>query len=71
MKTEKSLRIQLAQSKQYLDIHDVALMTNFSVSSIRRKIQDGLIKALQNTPRGKLLFAYDDVVKFIEGDGAR
>ena len=70
MNTEKSLRIQLAQSKNYLDINDVALMSNFSISSIRRKIQDGIIKAYQNVPNGKLLFKRSDVESFIE-NGAR
>ena len=69
MLEEKSLRIQLAQSKTYLDIKDVSLLSNFSISSIRRKIKDGVLKPFQSVPNGKLLFKRSQIESFIENGG--
>jgi len=70
MKTEESLRIQLAQVKKYLDIKDVALLTNFSVSSIRRKIHEGKLKPIQHGKHYKMIFRASDIEKWLE-DGTR
>ena len=64
------LRLQLAQTKSYLDITDVSLLTGYSASTIRRRIEEGRLKAFQNVPKGKLLFRKDNVQKWLEG-GAR
>ena len=69
MLEEKSLRIQLAQSKTYLDIKDVSLLSNYSISTIRRKIEDGIIKPFQSVPNGKLLFKRSQIESFIENGG--
>ena len=67
MNETQRLRVELAQAKKYLDITDVSLMSNKSISTIRRKISDGLIKAYQDVPNGKLLFKRIDVENWIEG----
>ena len=69
MLEEKSLRIQFAQSKTYLDIKDVSLLSNKSISTIRRKIEEGKLKALQDVPNGKLTFKRVDVEQWIENGG--
>ncbi len=61
------LRLKLAQTKSYLDITDVSLLTGYSVSTIRRRIEQGRLKALQNIPNGKLLFKKEDVDKWLKG----
>tara|TARA_Y100000034_G_C6626217_1_gene273175 strand:+ start:122 stop:337 length:216 start_codon:yes stop_codon:yes gene_type:complete len=67
MNETQRLRVELAQAKKYLDITDVSLMSNKSISTIRRKISDGLIKAYQDVPNGKLLFKRIDIENWIEG----
>ena len=64
------LRLELAQAKDYLDISDVALVSGYSISTIMRRIETGHLKALQDVPKGKLLFKKDNVQKWLE-DGAR
>jgi len=66
MNDEKSLRIKLAQTKKYLDIKDVSLLTNFSISSLRRKISEGKLKPIQDVPNGKLLFKKSNIEKWLE-----
>ena len=66
MRTEEELRTQLAQVKKYLDIKEAALLSNFSVSSIRRRVKDGALKPFQSVPRGKLLFKRSQIESFIE-----
>lgn len=63
------LRLQLAKSKEYLDITDVILLSGLSSSTIRRRISEGVLKAYQSVPNGKLLFAKDSIDKFIRGGG--
>ena len=50
------LRLKLAKEKEYLDIKDVSVLSNLSVSTIRRRIEDGILKPIQDVPNGKLLF---------------
>ena len=59
-------RIELAKSKQYLTINDVMFLSGYSPSTIRRRIEKGQLKALQNVKRGKLLFKKEDVEKWLE-----
>ena len=63
-------RIELAKSKQYLTINDVMFLSGYSPSTIRRRIEKGQLKALQNVKRGKLLFKKEDVDRWLE-NGAR
>ena len=58
------LRIELANSKPYLDIMDVSLLSNKSISTIRRKISEGILKSYQDVPKGKLLFKRSDIFNF-------
>ena len=55
------LRLKLAKEKEYLDIKDVSLLSNFSVSTIRRRIEQGILKPIQDVPNGKLLFKRSNV----------
>ena len=64
------LRIELANSKPYLDILDVSLLCGYSTQTIRRRVKEGRLKALQNIPNGKLLFKRQDIESWLE-NGAR
>lgn len=61
------LRLQLAQSKSYLDITDVSLLSGFSASLIRARVRSKHLKAIQNVPNGKLLFKKEDVDRWLSG----
>ena len=41
-------------------------LSGYSPSTIRRRIEKGQLKALQNVKRGKLLFKKEDVEKWLE-----
>ena len=60
------LKMKLAETKPYLDIQDVALLSGYSISTIRRKIEDGLIKKRQNVANGKLLFKRADIESWLD-----
>ena len=60
------LRLELAKSKEYLDITDVQLLSGYSVSTIRRRIEEGKLKEFQNVPKGKILFKKESVQKWLE-----
>ena len=47
------LKLQLAQSKSYLDMKDVMIMTGYSYSTIQRRIEDGVLKSIQHTKGGQ------------------
>ena len=55
------LRLKLAKEKEYLDIKDVSLLSNLSISTIRRRIEQGILKPIQDVPNGKLLFKRSNV----------
>ena len=59
-------RIELAKSKEYLDISDVQLLSGYSPSTIRRRVDEGKLKAYQNVPKGKLLFKRENVQRWLE-----
>ena len=63
-------RLELIKTKSYLDINDVMILTGYSPSTIRRRISEGKLKALQNIPKGKLLFKRVDIESWLE-NGAR
>ena len=60
---EKKLRLKLklAKEKEYLDIKDVSVLSNLSISTIRRRIEQGVLKPIQDVPNGKLLFKRSNV----------
>tara|TARA_Y100001970_G_scaffold281578_1_gene392666 strand:+ start:1033 stop:1236 length:204 start_codon:yes stop_codon:yes gene_type:complete len=60
------LRMELVDSKKYLSILDVALLSGYSISTIRRRIDEGKLKAIQNVPKGKLLFKKSNVEQWLE-----
>ena len=67
MKTEESLRIELAQVKKYINMKELMMLTSYSKTSLRRKISEGKLKPIQDVPNGKLLFKSSDVKRWIEG----
>jgi len=62
----KAKQIELAKTKPYLDIMDVVLISGYSISTIRRRIDEGKLKAIQNVPKGKLLFKKSSVEQWLE-----
>ena len=60
------LKIELAKSKPYLDILDVALLSGYSISTIRRRCEEGALQYLQNVPKGKLLFKKEHIENWLE-----
>ena len=59
-------RLELAKSKEYLDISDVQLLSGYSPSTIRRRVDEGKLKAYQNVPKGKLLFKRENEQRWLE-----
>ena len=59
-------RLELAKSKEYLDISDVQLLSGYSPSTIRRRVDEGKLIAYQNVPKGKLLFKRENVQRWLE-----
>ena len=49
------------KEKEYLDIKDVSVLSGFSISTIRRRIEEGVLKPIQEVPNGKLLFKRTNV----------
>ena len=60
---------ELIKSKSYLDLHDVSILTGFSISTLRNRVRDGKLKAIQSVPRGKLLFLRKEVDIFLQSGG--
>ena len=71
-KSEESmkLRLQLAQSKSYLDMKDLMLLTGYSYSTLKRRIESGSLKAIQEIKGGKLLFSKEQIELWLK-QGAR
>ena len=61
------LKIELAKSKDYLDMHDVILISNLSMSTVHRRINEGFLNPLQQVAYGKLLFTKIEVKRWLEG----
>ena len=59
-------KVELASTRKYLDIQDVSLLANKSISTIRRKMELGILKPYQDGARGKLLFLRSQVESWIE-----
>ena len=61
------LKRELAKSKEYLDITDVTLLTGYSASTIRRRIEEGRLKCMQNIPNAKILMTRKMVEEWLNG----
>ena len=61
------LQVELANAKPFLSIQDVALLSGYSISSIRRKMDLGQIRYIQDVPKGKLLFRRADIFGWLDG----
>ena len=59
-------RLELIKTKAYLDMYDVMILTGYSPSTIRRRIAEGKLKALQNVPKGKLLFKKEMIENWLD-----
>ena len=70
-KKEKTLTMmmKIAEAKAYWDINDVMLHTGLSISTIRRRTEEGRLKALRGSPNGKLLFKKEDIQAWLERGG--
>ena len=60
---------ELIKSKSYLDLKDVSILTGFSISTLRKRVAEGRLKAIQSVQRGKLLFARSEVDSFLQSGG--
>ena len=75
---DRVTRLQLAQTKEYLDIEDVSLITGFSLSTLHRRVKEAKkqydvpnrLKPIQKAPHHKLLFKKQVVQDWID-NGAR
>ena len=75
---ESLLRLQLAQTKEYLDIRDVSLITGFSLSTLHRRVKDAKrhsnlpnkLQPIQKAPHYNLLFKKEVVRNWID-NGAK
>ena len=63
------MRMQLIEQKSYWDIKDVAIKTGLSIATIRRRLKDGLIRKMQTTTGGKLLFKPSHILEWLENGG--
>lgn len=57
--------IQDKISNRWINIHEVSSMTSTSLSTIRRSVNSGNLKASKKT--GKLLFKISDVERWLNG----
>ena len=59
-------------SKPYLAIHELAMLTPWTVEAIRAKLRRGELRLgehyFQETHRGRLIFKWDAIVGYIEGE---
>ena len=59
-------KLELAKAKEFLNIQDVALLSNLSISTIRRNIAEGKLKTIdREDPRQKYTFKKKDVISWI------
>ena len=59
-------RLELVKQKEYLNMSDVQLLTGYSYSTIRRRIDEGKLKAYQNSPKAKILLKKQNVIDWME-----
>ena len=64
---DKENKIRLAQAKTYIDINELSLISGYSLSSLRRYLQDGSLKSTTRGTRCKKLFSHSQVDKFLNG----
>ena len=65
-KKKLRLKLKLAKEKEYLDIKDVSVLSNLSISTIRRRIEQGVLKPIQDVPNGKLLFKKSSIEGWLQ-----
>ena len=75
---DKVTRLQLAQTKEFLDINDVALISGFSLSTLHRRVKyakkqhdvPNLLRPIQQAPNHRLIFPRKIVIDWVS-NGAR
>ena len=58
-------KLDLIRDKGIVDLTEAALLTSQSVQTLRRRIKEGRIKAVQYTQRGKWYIKVDDLNQFM------
>ena len=66
MLEQERLKLELIKSKSYLDISDVSLLSGYSIQTIRRRCEDGVLKFIQQVPKGKMLFKKEHIDSWLE-----
>ena len=59
------LKLQLAQTRDYLSFRDVMILTNLSSSTLHRRIKSKSLHPIQHVKGGKLLFKKESIMKFM------
>jgi len=60
-------KLDLLRDKGIVDLTEAALLTSQSVQTLRRRIKEGRINAIQYTERGKWYIKVEDLNRFIGG----
>ena len=60
---EKNMQDKITQ--KWLDLNQVSYIVNESVSTLRRRLEAGQLKATQRQERGKYLIHIDDVNQYM------
>ena len=63
----KENKIKLAQAKTYIDINELSLISGYSVSSLRRALQDDKLESTSRGKNFKVLFTHQQVERFLNG----
>ena len=58
---------KLAQAKTYIDINELSLISGYSVSSLRRALQDDKLESTSRGKNFKVLFTHEQVERFLNG----
>ena len=62
---ERLLELELVKAKEFLNIKDVALLTNLSISTIQRRIKSGSLEPIQKGFKHRKVFRKQDVMDWM------
>ena len=71
LKEIKDMLSGKSKNDGYMDISEASQYCSVSISTIRRRIADGQLIALQHTPNGKLLFKRENVENWLDNGGVK
>ena len=66
---ERLQELELVKAKEFLNIKDVALLTNLSISTIERRISSGSLKPIQKGFKHRKVFRKSDVMDWMDNGG--